>query len=100
MRAGPKHRVDVGGAEQHIPQEQQVAVVADAIVLREGMVREMGSGHGDRSLDEPRQGAQRRLAVQLLIPAHGRMRADDHDQLDDGAARVDPVRAQVDQHAR
>jgi hypothetical protein len=50
---------DVGGAEQDVPQEQQVAVVAaivaDAVVLGEGVVGEVGGRGRDGALESARR---------------------------------------------
>ena len=95
---------DVRRAQQHIPDEQQIAVVAavvaDAVVLHQRMVGEMGCRRRDRALQHPGQRTQRGMPVQPLVPAHRRMRADDHRELDDAVDHIDPAEAQVQQHAR
>ena len=60
----------------------------------------MGGWRRDGALKQPGQRAEPGGAVEPLIPANGRMRADDHRDLHDAVDHIDPAESQKKQRAR
>src|SRR6185369_8240660 len=94
---------DVRGAEQDVPEKQQVAevalVVADAVGIADGVMGAVGGGRRDGTLGHPHQGTQGAYLVQRFVPGPGAVRADDDGLLEHHIGEIHPAATEVDQEA-